>query len=56
MPHAMLTLELAGIDRLFKVFDTVEDAVKSFDRRMPQMQLHVDQAVPQGRQPSANAA
>lgn len=33
MPQARLNLELAGVDRLFRVFSTTEDAVQSFQRR-----------------------
>jgi anti-sigma B factor antagonist len=32
-PNAMLNLELAGLDRLFRIFETTDEAVESFQRR-----------------------
>jgi anti-anti-sigma regulatory factor len=32
-PDAMLNLESAGLDRLFRIFETVDEAVESFERR-----------------------
>ena len=55
-PAAMLSLELAGIDRLFKIFVTVEEAVQSFQNRVSHMLPRADGAMPEGRETSANAA
>ena len=53
-PHAMLALELAGIDSLFRIFDTVEEAVRSFERRVPRTLAHAGR--PERSQLSENAA
>lgn len=33
-PEALHPLQIAGVDRLFKIFDTTEQAVDSFQRRV----------------------
>lgn len=33
-PKALLPLQIAGVDRLFKIFDTPQQAVESFQRRL----------------------
>jgi anti-sigma B factor antagonist len=55
-PPAMLSLELANIDRLFRIFTTVEEAEESFQRRVRHVYSHTAGAVSDGRQTSANAA
>ena len=55
-PPAMLNLELAKIDRLFRIFTTVEEAEESFQRRVGHVYPHTAGAVSDGRQASANAA
>lgn len=55
-PPAMLSLELANIDRLFRIFTTVEEAVESFQRRVRHVYPHTAGAASDGCQASANAA
>lgn len=55
-PPARLSLELANIDRLFRVFTTVEEAEESFQRRVRHVYPHSAGVVSDGRQASANAA
>jgi len=55
-PPAMLSLELANIHRLFRIFTTVEEAEESFQRRVRHVYSHTACAVSDGRQTSANAA
>src|SRR5579863_4412916 len=54
-PTAMLTLELAGLDRLFRIFATSDEAVESFERRAAPAP-HAPAVASKGPQPSANAA
>lgn len=54
-PKALASLEHAGADRLFRIFDTVNEAVDSFQRRAAHPAVHA--AIPaKGSQGSANAA
>lgn len=55
-PAAMLDLQHAAIDRLFRVFDTVEDAVESFERRVAHMGSSPAKAALSAEQPATNAA
>lgn len=55
-PPAMRSMELANIDRLFRIFARVEEAEESFQRRVGQVYLHNADALSDGRQASANAA
>jgi anti-anti-sigma factor len=55
-PAAMLNLQLAGIDRLFKIFETVDEAVKSFERRVTRTLPQAPCGVPGRRQTPASAA
>jgi len=53
-PAAMLNLELTGLDRLFRIFETTEGAAESFQRRAGHGHPHAMSSG--GRQSSANAA
>ena len=53
-PNAVLDLELAGLDRLFRIFETVDEAVESFQRRSAHLAPHG--AKSDGRRSSASAA
>ena len=53
-PNAVLNLELAGLDRLFRVFETVEEAVESFQRRTAHLAPHGTMS--SARRSSASAA
>jgi anti-anti-sigma regulatory factor len=53
-PNALLNLELAGLDRLFGIFETVDEAVESFQRRGVHMAPH--SAKSDERRSSASAA
>ncbi len=55
-PNSMLNLELAGLDRLFTMFETIEDAVESFQRRATHGQLQSVKSADGGRPSPANAA
>ena len=55
-PTAMVNLKLAEVDRLFRIFETVAEAVESFERRVASPLQHTSAAVPDGREPSTNAA
>jgi len=55
-PGAMQDLEFAGLDRLFRIFATNEEAVESFERRSVHTVLHAARVTSDGLQPSANAA
>ena len=55
-PTAMACLEAAGVDRLFRIFATTDEAVESFERRVAHAVPHATRAATDGRQPSANAA
>jgi anti-anti-sigma factor len=52
---AMQSLELGGIARLFRIFDTVDEAVESFQRRVTHSGGHGTRP-DGGRRSSANAA
>jgi anti-anti-sigma regulatory factor len=52
---ALLSLELGGIARLFRIFDTVDEAVESFQRRASHASAHGTRP-DGGRRSSANAA
>lgn len=39
-PAALLNLELAGLDRLFRIFATVDEAAESFQRRIGHLAPH----------------
>src|ERR1700676_2148059 len=54
-PAALLNLELAGLDRLFRIFATVDDAVESFQRRIAHVVPHGVKP-DDGRGSSRNAA
>ena len=54
-PASLLTLELAGLDRLFRIFATVEEAVESFQRRAAHVAAHGARAESNCRS-SSNAA
>ena len=54
-PTAMLNLELAGLDRLFRIFKTTDEAEESFQRRTAHGLPHVAEPADE-RQSSANAA
>jgi anti-anti-sigma factor len=54
-PNAMLNLELAGLDRLFRIFDTTDEAVESFNRRTTHAPTPSAASAP-GHKSPANAA
>lgn len=49
-PQAMLTLASAGVDRLFRIYPTIGEAVESFHRRSHVVTppISIRQSVPQG--------
>jgi anti-anti-sigma factor len=53
-PIALLNLELTGLDRLFRIFETVDEAVESFQRRTAHLASHG--AKSDARRSSASAA
>lgn len=55
-PAVLLDLELAGIDRLFRIFSTVEEAENSFQRRIAHPLPHAAGGPSDQQQHSANAA
>jgi len=55
-PTAMIGLEVAGVDRLFRIFATTDEAVESFERRVAHAIPHAARTETDGHQPSANAA
>lgn len=55
-PNAMLNLELAGLDRLFRIFETTDEAVESFHRRATHRQVQVVKSTDGGQPSPANAA
>jgi anti-anti-sigma factor len=55
-PTAMHNLQLAGIDRLFQIFSSVEGAVESFERRVAHRFPKVEKAELGGAEPATNAA
>jgi anti-anti-sigma regulatory factor len=54
-PNALLNLGLAGLDRLFRIFETTDEAVESFQRRATHGPLQGAKSAG-GRPSSANAA
>lgn len=55
-PTAMLNLEHAGIDRLFRIFGTVEEAVESFERRVAHVFPNAGKPTLDRQQPATHAA
>lgn len=55
-PAAMLDLQHAKIDRLFRVFDSVDDAVESFERRASHMGPSPSKSALKAEQAATNAA
>jgi anti-anti-sigma factor len=53
-PNVLLNLELAGLDRLFRIYETVDEAVESFQRRAAHLAQHSAKA--DARRSSASAA
>lgn len=55
-PVAMLDLQHAAIDRLFRIFPTVEDAVESFERRVAHTSPNLGKTALNAEQHATNAA
>ena len=55
-PTAMVNLETSGIDRLFRIFASTDEAAESFERRLAHAVPHAARAASDGHQQAANAA
>jgi len=55
-PAAMLNMQHAAIDRLFRIFPNVDDAVESFERRVTHISPAPARTALNAAQPATNAA
>ncbi len=55
-PSARLDLQHSAIDRIFRIFDTVEDAVESFERRVTHSSPDPGKTSLSAEHPATNAA